>query len=74
MRLATDIRLKESKESHDHGDHGHHDHEPAPSASFTPAHKYHPKADFHAMDCADIIIGMARGNLSRIGDYYTRDR
>ena len=28
----------------------------------------------HAMDCTDIVIGAARGSLSRIGDYYTRDR
>ena len=26
------------------------------------------------MDCTDLVIGMARGNYSRIGDYYTRDR
>ena len=26
------------------------------------------------MDCTDIIIGSARGKLSRVGDYYTRDR
>ena len=26
------------------------------------------------MDCTDIIIGSARGELSRVGDYYTRDR
>lgn len=26
------------------------------------------------MDCTDIVIGSARGNTSRIGDYYTRDR
>lgn len=26
------------------------------------------------MDCTDIIIGSARGNASRILDYYTRDR
>ena len=26
------------------------------------------------MDCADIVIGQARGQLSRIMDYYTRDR
>lgn len=36
--------------------------------------KYVPKADFHPMDCADMVIGMMRGNYSRIGDYYTRDR
>ena len=39
-----------------------------------PKFKYVPRADFHPMDCSDIIIGMARGNLSRIGDFYTRDR
>jgi len=26
------------------------------------------------MDCTDIIIGAAIGNLSRVGDYYTGDR
>jgi DOMON domain len=26
------------------------------------------------MDCTDIVIGTARGELSRIWDYYTRDR
>lgn len=26
------------------------------------------------MDCTDIVIGMARGTNSRIGDFYTRDR
>lgn len=35
---------------------------------------YTPKHDFNAMDCTDIVIGTARGELSRIWDYYTRDR
>ena len=26
------------------------------------------------MDCTDMVIGMARGSTSRVGDYYTRDR
>ncbi len=26
------------------------------------------------MDCTDMVIGAARGDESRIGDYYTRDR
>ena len=26
------------------------------------------------MDCADIVIGMARGERVRLFDYYTRDR
>ena len=26
------------------------------------------------MDCADIVIGMARGDKFRIYDYYSRDR
>lgn len=26
------------------------------------------------MDCTDLVIGMARGNYSRIGDFYSRDR
>lgn len=35
---------------------------------------YTPKHEFNAMDCTDIVIGTARGELSRIWDYYTRDR
>ena len=31
-------------------------------------------ANLHPMDCVDIVIGAARGNQSRILDYYTRDR
>ena len=30
--------------------------------------------DFHAMDCMDMVVGMGRGMLGRVGDYYTRDR
>lgn len=30
--------------------------------------------EFHAMDCTDIVVGMAIGSESRVGDYYTRDR
>lgn len=26
------------------------------------------------MDCTDVVIGMARGEQSRIFDYFTRDR
>ena len=26
------------------------------------------------MDCADVVIGQARGDLFRVFDYYTRDR
>ena len=26
------------------------------------------------MDCIDLVIGSAKGNFSRVGDYYTRDR
>ncbi|KAG8041160.1 hypothetical protein G9C98_002148 [Cotesia typhae] len=37
-------------------------------------HEYTPKHDFNPMDCTDMIIGMARENTHRIGDYYTRDR
>ncbi len=63
---------------HDHsGGHGHvHDHSSHESepTNYKPAHKYAPRGDFHPMDCTDIVIGMARGNYSRIGDYYTRDR
>ncbi|KAH3832050.1 hypothetical protein DPMN_105326 [Dreissena polymorpha] len=28
----------------------------------------------HPMDCTDMVIGSAKGPLSRIGDYYSRDR
>jgi DOMON domain len=35
---------------------------------------YTPKHDFNPMDCTDIVIGTARGEMSRIWDYYTRDR
>lgn len=35
---------------------------------------YTPRHDFNPMDCTDIVIGMARDKLSRIWDYYTRDR
>ena len=30
--------------------------------------------DFHGMDCMDMVIGTVRDGLSRIGDYYSRDR
>ncbi|QQP49186.1 Uncharacterized protein FKW44_009746, partial [Caligus rogercresseyi] len=33
-----------------------------------------PKGRLHAMDCTDMVIGMARGNLNRVFDGYTRDR
>ncbi|CAG0884808.1 unnamed protein product [Darwinula stevensoni] len=36
--------------------------------------KYAPKGTIHPMDCSDIVIGMARGPLHRVHDYYTRDR
>jgi len=36
--------------------------------------QYTPKADFHAMDCTDVVIGAVRGTYSRVRDYYTRDR
>ena len=26
------------------------------------------------MDCQDIIVGKVQGDLSNVGDYYTRDR
>ena len=31
-------------------------------------------SDFHAMDCMDMVIGMAREGVGRVADYYTRDR
>lgn len=63
---------------HSHGSghshvHDHSSHESEPT-NYKPAHKYAPRGDFSPMDCTDIVIGMARGNYSRIGDYYTRDR
>ena len=33
-----------------------------------------PKGYLHAMDCTDIVIGTARGEYSRVRDYYSRDR
>eukprot|EP00092_Neocalanus_flemingeri_P036033 GFUD01039233.1.p1 GENE.GFUD01039233.1~~GFUD01039233.1.p1 ORF type:complete len:472 (+),score=185.88 GFUD01039233.1:193-1608(+) len=30
--------------------------------------------DFHPMDCMDMVIGVAREGLGRVGDFYTRDR
>ena len=36
--------------------------------------KYSHQNDFSAMDCTDMVIGMARGTSFRILDYYTRDR
>ncbi len=36
--------------------------------------KYTPKGAMHEMDCADIVIGMARGSAGRVFDAYTRDR
>ncbi|KAH6941637.1 hypothetical protein HPB50_021001 [Hyalomma asiaticum] len=41
---------------------------------YPPAGPYTPRADFHPMDCTDIVVGAARGNLSRVLDMYTRDR
>ena len=35
---------------------------------------YTPRGDFNPMDCNDMVIGMARGDTSRVFDYYTRDR
>lgn len=28
----------------------------------------------HPMDCTDVVIAQAKGNLYRVGDFYTRDR
>ena len=30
--------------------------------------------DMHAMDCTDMVIGMARDGRGFVADYYTRDR
>ncbi|CAH1775664.1 unnamed protein product [Owenia fusiformis] len=42
--------------------------EPEPEPEPTDAVELHP------MDCTDLVVGTARGILSRVGDYYTRDR
>jgi len=34
----------------------------------------HIPRGLHSMDCQDIIVGKVKGDLSNIGDYYTRDR
>jgi len=31
-------------------------------------------SDFHPMDCMDVVIGVAKQGLGRVGDFYTRDR
>ena len=31
-------------------------------------------SDLQPMDCTDMVVGMARGMMGKIGDYYTRDR
>jgi hypothetical protein len=36
--------------------------------------KFAPKGEFHDMDCTDIVIGVAKGDLGRVVDSYTRDR
>ena len=36
--------------------------------------KFAPRGDFHDMDCTDIVIGVAKGDLGRVVDSYTRDR
>jgi len=51
---------------------------PEPETSPEPAVEggtsWTPRGDFNGMDCTDIVVGMARGNTHRIGDFYTRDR
>ena len=42
--------------------------------NYPPSSQYTPRKDFHAMDCTDIVIGVARGDYGRVLDYYTRDR
>jgi hypothetical protein len=44
--------------------------EPEPESGAGAAEKSH----LHAMDCTDLTIGSAKGPLSRVGDFYTRDR
>ena len=31
-------------------------------------------SDFHAMDCTDVVVGVAREGRGAVADYYTRDR
>ncbi|XP_059615678.1 uncharacterized protein LOC132261124 isoform X2 [Phlebotomus argentipes] len=47
---------------------------PEPEPGKPKLDKWTPTQDFKGMDCTDIIIGSARGNASRVLDYYTRDR
>lgn len=45
------------------------------AGSSASSRSYYPLvSEFHPMDCTDIVIGMARGNVYRAFDYYTRDR
>jgi len=48
--------------------------EPEPEPGVAGGTSWTPRGDFHAMDCTDMVVGMARGKASRVGDYYTRDR
>ena len=48
--------------------------DPAAEPAMEGATSWTPRGDFHAMDCTDMVIGMARGDASRVFDYYTRDR
>ena len=37
-------------------------------------HSHLNTVGLHPMDCTDIVIGTARGEQSRVFDYFTRDR
>ena len=36
--------------------------------------EFTPRGEFHEMDCTDIVIGVAAGEVGRVVDSYTRDR
>ena len=36
--------------------------------------EFTPRGEFHDMDCTDIVIGVAAGEVGRVVDSYTRDR
>jgi len=48
--------------------------EAEPEPAVVGGNSWTPRGDFHGMDCTDMVVGMARGNTHRIGDFYTRDR
>merc|ERR1719427_2263952 len=46
-----------------------------PEPQITGGSEWTPRGrGLHGMDCVDMVIGMARGDTSRVWDFYTRDR